>query len=189
MLEPEICEKIAELQFKWTLRELDRIKASGVDGVLSVGDLGHTNSLAASPDIYRDIILKYHQKIYEECKKRDLYVLRHCCGHIWPIIDEIAETNDAYEGIQARAGMDIKLLKEKVGDRLALWGGILHENIHGGTTKDIRNDAIYTFKNAAKEGGLIMGSSHSLTIGASYDNVMEMKKCRDELGVYPMKFK
>lgn len=187
LLEPEICEKLAEYQYWNTIHELDRLAATGIDGVLSVGDLGNTTNLAASPALYREITLKYHQKIYQECKKRGLYVLRHCCGHVWPIIEDLADNNDAYEGIQEYAGMDILKLKERVGDRLCLWGGVLHEHIHGGTPEQIREDAGRAILGAGKGGGLILGSSHSLTIGATYENIMAMKKAREDFGVYPLK--
>jgi len=183
---PEICRKIAQLQCMQTIRELQRLKHTGVDGILSVGDLGHTNNLPASPDLYKEIQFDFHKEIYAECKRLGLYVMRHCCGHVWPLINEIADYNDAYEGIQSLAGMDIKALKEAVGDRLTLWGGILHENIHSKTPYEIRKDAEYAFKSAGKDGGYIIGSSHSLTIGATYENIMEMKRVRDELGVYPL---
>jgi len=184
---PKICEKIAEYQYVETLRQLPRIAASGVDGVLSVGDLGNTTNLYAPPSVYRSIIYKYHRKLYGECKKLGLYVMRHCCGHIWPIIGEICECNDAYEAIQERAGMDIARLKEKAGDRLTLWGGVLHEHIHGGTPEDIEADIRRSFAAAAPGGGFIMGSSHSLTVGATYENIMAMKNGREKYGSYPIK--
>lgn len=185
-LEPEICGKIAELQAKQTLRDIPLISKTGVDGILSVGDLGSSAGLLASPIFYRNYIYKWHKKIYEEARKHGLYVLRHCCGNVWSVIDELAEMNDAYEGIQASGGMDIRLLKERVGDSLCLWGGIRHENIHGGTVKDVRNDAKYAFKHATAGGGYIMGSSHSLAAGAKLENIFEMKRCRDEWGNYPI---
>ncbi len=180
--EPEICKKIAEYQYLLTIRELDKIKSLGVDGVLSVGDLGHTNSLAASPVLYRQIILPYHKLIYKECKKRGLYVMRHCCGHVWPIIDDIIENNDSYEGIQELAGMDLTKLKEYVGDRLNLWGGVLHEHIHAGTVEQVTNDIKRTAELSKKYGGIIMGSSHSLTLNAKYDTIMAMKNAREQYG-------
>ncbi|MHC1695843.1 MAG: uroporphyrinogen decarboxylase family protein [Eubacteriales bacterium] len=182
MLYPEVCEKIAEYQYLLTVRELDKIKALGVDGVLSAGDLGNTTNLAASPDFYRRITLKYHQRIYEECKKRGLYVIRHCCGHIWPIIDEIALYNDSYEGIQERAGMDISKLSKHLENRLCLWGGVLHEHIHGGTATEVEADVKRTCELSKKYGGIILGSSHSLSIGATYENIMSIKNCREKYG-------
>jgi Uroporphyrinogen-III decarboxylase len=182
ILEPEICEKIAELQYILTVRELDFIKALGVDGVLSAGDLGNTKNLSASPELYRRIDLPYHKKIYEECKKRGLYVMRHCCGHIMPIIEEIADYNDSYEGIQELAGMDIVKLKDRLGDRLCLWGGVLHEHIHGGTAEQVEADVKRTCELSKRSGGIILGSSHSLSIGATYENIMAMKNARERWG-------
>jgi hypothetical protein len=31
-----------------------------------------------------------------------------------------------------------------------------------------------------------MGSSHSLAVGAKRENILEMKRCRDEWGNYPI---
>jgi uroporphyrinogen decarboxylase len=185
-LEPEICSKIAELQAKQTLRELQQIAKMGVDGVLSVGDLGSSSGLLANPAIYREVIYPWHVKIYKEARKLGLYVLRHCCGNVWAVIDELAENNDAYEGIQATGNMDIRQLKEHVGQKLCLWGGIWHEHIHAGTKEDICNDAKYSFQYAAQNGGYIMGSSHSLAVGAKLENILEMKRCRDIWGNYPI---
>ena len=187
VLYPEICAKIAEYQMIHTFRSLKNIKKLGLDGILSVGDLGNTTNLFANPDLYREIIYPWQVKLYHEAHRLGLYVLRHCCGHVWPIIEELADTNDAYEGIQARAGMDIRLLKDRVGDRLCLWGGILHEHIHAGTPEEIREDARYAFLHAAKGGGYIMGSSHSLAVGAKYENIMAMKEMRDMQGSYSIK--
>ena len=94
---------------------------------------------------------------------------------------------DAYEGIQASAGMDIAALKQRVGQRLCLWGGIWHEHIIAGGIDDIRADAAYAFAHAAPGGGYIMGSTHSLAVGAKLANVLEMKRRRDEWGTYPIR--
>jgi len=150
------------------------------------GDLGSSTGLLASPQIYRDMVYPWHKAHVEEAHKYGLKVLKHCCGHTWPVIDELAEVYDAYEGIQASGGMDIKLLKERVAGKLCLWGGIWHEHIAGGSVEDIRNDARYAFQYAAPGGGYIMGSSHSLSVGATRENILEMKRCRDEWGVYPI---
>ncbi len=187
MLEPEICRKIAELKGKRLLRTLDVQAKLGVDGIIPCGDLGSSTNIMADPKIYREMVYPWHKAHVEKAHSLGVKVLKHCCGHIWPVIEEIAEVYDAYEGIQASAGMDIAKLAEQVGDRLCLWGGIWHEHIIMGDKKDIRNDARHSFANAAPGGGYIMGSSHSLAVDAKPENILQMKKCRDEWGVYPLK--
>ena len=103
-----------------------------------------------------------------------------------PVIDELAEVYDAYEAIQASGGMDIRVLKQRVGHKLTLWGGIWHEHIILGTPDDIREDARYAFAHAAPGGGFIMGSTHSLAVDAKRENLLEMKRVRDEWGIYPI---
>ena len=186
LTEPEICRKIAERDAKRMLRDLQLFAQLGLDGIAPCADLGTSTALMASPDIYRDMVHPWNKAHAEEAHRLGLKVLEHCCGHTWPVIDEFAEIYDAYEGIQASAGMDIKKLKERVGDRLCLWGGIWHEHIILGSVEDIRNDARYSFEHAAPGGGYIMGSSHSLAVDAKKENILEMKRCRDEWGAYPI---
>lgn len=186
MLQPEICRKIAELRGKQMVREVKLFAQLGVDGMMPCGDLGSSTGLMASPEIYREMVYPWHKAHVEEAHRYGLKVLKHCCGHTWPVIDELAEVYDAYEGIQASAGMDIRKLKERVGDRICLWGGIWHEHIILGSIEDIRNDARYAFQYAAPGGGYIMGSTHSLAVDAKPENILEMKRCRDEWGGYPI---
>ena len=186
VLEPDICRKIAELQGRQLVREVRLLAQLGVDGIMPCGDLGSSTGLMASPDIYRDMMYPWHKAHVEEAHRHGLKVLKHCCGHVWPVIDELADVYDAYEGIQASGGMDIRRLKARVGGRLCLWGGIWHEHIIRGTVEDIREDARYAFTHAAPGGGYIMGSTHSLAVGAKVENILEMKRCRDEWGCYPI---
>ena len=186
VLQPEICQKVAELRGKQLVREVQLLAQLNVDGIMPCGDLGSSTALMASPRIYREMVYPWHVAHVAEAHRLGLKVLKHCCGHTWPVIDELAEVYDAYEGIQASAGMDIKALKERVGDRLCLWGGIWHEHIILGDVEEIRNDARYAFEHAAPGGGYIMGSTHSLAVDAKVENILEMKRCRDEWGIYPI---
>lgn len=189
VLQPEICKKIAELRGKRMLREVELYAQLGVDGIMPCGDLGSSTGLLASPEIYREMVYPWHKAHVEKAHRYGLKVLKHCCGHTWPVIDKLAEVYDAYEGIQASGGMDIKKLKERVGHKICLWGGIWHEHIILGSVEDIRNDARYAFKYAAEGGGYIMGSTHSLAVDAKKENILEMKRCRDEWGNYPIDLK
>ncbi|MBN1582530.1 MAG: hypothetical protein JXA89_17610 [Anaerolineae bacterium] len=186
LLEPEICTKLAELQGKRMLRQIPLFAQLGVDGIMPCGDLGSSQGMLASPKIYREMVYPWNKAMSDMAHAHGLKILKHCCGQVWPVIGELAEIYDAYEGIQASGGMDIKALKEQVGDRLCLWGGIWHEHIILGTTEDIRHDARYAFIYAAPGGGYIMGSSHSLAVDARRENILEMKRCRDEWGIYPI---
>ncbi len=186
VLEPAICEKISELQGKRLIRQIPLYAKLKVDAIMPCGDLGTSTGLMASPEIYRKMVYPWNKAHAAEAHKYGLKILKHCCGHVWPVIHELAEVYDAYEGIQATGGMDIGDLTEAVGDQICLWGGIWHEHIIGSDEEQIRADAKYAFSHAAPGGGYIMGSSHSLAVGAKPANILEMKRLRDEWGVYPI---
>jgi uroporphyrinogen decarboxylase len=186
VLEPEICAKISELQGKRLIRQIPLYAKLNVDGIMPCGDLGTSAGLMASPELYRSMVYPWNKAHVAQAHKHGLKVLKHCCGHVWPVINELAEVYDAYEGIQATGGMDIGDLKDAVGDQICLWGGIWHEHIIGSDEAQIRADARYAFSRAAPGGGYIMGSSHSLAVGAKAANILEMKRLRDEWGGYPI---
>ena len=93
---------------------------------------------------------------------------------------------DAYEAIQGTAGMDIGKLKERVGERICLWGGIWHEHIISGSVEDIRNDARYAFGHAAPGGGFILGTSDSMQKVAPLGNVVAFSDAARLFGRYPI---
>ena len=183
---PDVCMKLNELRCKRSLRLFRAYAALGLDGVIPCGDLGNSQGLSASPEIYGEMVYPFQKMQVDEGHRLGLKVLLHCCGHTMPVLDDIADLYDAYESIQIGAGMDMRVVKERVGDRITLWSGIMHEHLNGGTVEDIRADARYAFRYAAPGGGYIMGSSHSLAVGAKIENVLEMKRVRNEWGNYPI---
>lgn len=184
---PEICAKISELSCRQSIRTINAYAALGLDGIIPCADMGNSRNLDASPEVYRALVYPWQKRQVEAAHAAGLKILLHCCGHVMPIIDDIAGLYDAYEAIQTSAGMDIGVLKRRVGSRITLWGGIMHENLSRGTVADIRADARYAFSHAAPGGGYILGSSHSLAVGAKIENVMEMKRCLDDWGTYPIR--
>jgi len=188
-LYPDECALLTQIAGKRLIKGLDLLAQVdlGIDGIMPCGDLGSSTGLMASPRWYREHVFPWHRAYCEKAHAMGLYVLKHCCGNTNEVVELFPEAGyDAYEGIQHSGGMDLRDLKPRVGARLTLWGGIWHEHIILGTPADIRADARYAFAHAAPGGGFIMGSSHSLAVDAKPENILEMKRCRDEWGIYPI---
>ena len=143
--------------------------------------------MLASPQILREHVVYWWKQYTDAAKALGLRVIKHCCGCIWEALDCIIDGGyEGYEAIQQSGGMDIKRLKEQVGGRLVLWGGVTNESLILGTPEDIEREAKYGLKHAAPGGGFIYGASHSLAVGTKYENLMKMKEMRDRYGVYPI---
>lgn len=186
-LYPEHCALIAKTAGTRLVRGLDIYRDLRIDGLMPCGDLGSSTGLMASPRWYREHVWPWHKAYCEKAHAMGFKVLKHCCGNINEVVEDLAAAGyDAYEGIQHSGRMDLRDLKQRVGDKMTLWAGIWHEHIILGAPEDIRNDARYAFTHAAPGGGFIMGSSHSLAVDARKENILEMKRVRDEWGIYPV---
>jgi len=186
-LYPDECALLARIAGTRLVKSLDIYRGLGVDALMPPGDLGSSTGLLASPRWYREHIWPWHKAYCDKAHSMGLRVMKHCCGNTNEVVELFPEAGyDAYEGIQHSGGMDIRDLKARVGDRMTLWAGIWHEHIILGTPADIRADARYAFTHAAPRGGFIMGSSHSLAVDAKPENIWEMRRCRDEWGIYPI---
>ena len=186
-LYPELHAPLAELYGKQLIAALKQYAAEGIDAVIGTDDYGTTKGLWANPSIFREHIFPWMKLYCAEAHRLGMKAIIHSCGKILEIMDSIVEAGyDAYESIQAGAGMDIKLLKERYGDRLTLWGGVTVENLGGGTPEDVAADARYALKWAAPGGGFIYGASHSLAVGTKPENLRAMQECREKYGRYPI---
>lgn len=186
-LYPELHAKLTELTARRLIAMLPWYAEMGYDSVMPCGDLGSSTGLLASPQILREHVVYWWKEYTRAAKDLGLRVIKHCCGCVWEALDCIIEGGyEGYEGIQASGGMDMKRLKEQVGDRLLLWGGVWNEHLILGTPEDIANDVKYAIKWGAPGGGFILGASHSLAVGTKYENLMMMKEMRERYGAYPI---
>ena len=187
-LHPEMHAKLSELAGRRAIGLLKYYAEEGIDGVIPCADFGSSTGLLADPKIFVEHVFPWIKSYCEEAHRLGMKFLKHSCGRTLEIFDYFIEAGcDAYESIQPTAGMDIKFLKERYGDRITLWGGVSNENLIGGAPEDVEADARYAIKWAAPGGGFIYGASHSIAVGASLENVLKMKEARKHFGVYPIR--
>jgi uroporphyrinogen decarboxylase len=71
-------------------------------------------------------MIKPYQKEYFSIKKKNnLKLLYHCCGNVYPILEELIEIGiDAINPVQISArGMEPAKLKKNYGDQITFFGG------------------------------------------------------------------
>jgi len=146
------------------------------DGVLPGQDFSATTGPFISPQMFRDYFLEANrQRVQRLHEKFGLKVLKHACGNNWKLMDMFVEIGyDAYQSIQASAGMDLARLKPEYGDKLTLWGGVAVENLVSGTPEDIRRNVRRAMEIGKPGGRFILGASHSIAVGTKYDNYRAM---------------
>lgn len=85
------------------------------------------NMNVISPDSWREFIKPHMKEVCDELHGYDKNVKIYChiCGNIMPIIEDLIEVGlDCIAPLDPLGGFSVKEIKEKVGDKVALMGGV-----------------------------------------------------------------
>ena len=167
---------------------MERAIDEGADIVLTGDDYAYRTAPIMSPDNFRDFVLPYLQEMVDIAKRRGVPFIKHTDGNLWSIIDMIIDTGiDALDPIEPIAGMDIGLVKEKYGDRIAIIGNIdCTELLTHGSEDDVMEAVKETIAKAGVGGGYILASSNSIHPGVEPKNYKAMVKAARAYGKYPL---
>lgn len=166
-----------------------QIKAAGgmLAGMVIWGDVAYTNSMLFSPDYWRRYFKPCVTEMVQVCHENNLPVIYHGCGNVSSILEDFIETGiDAYNPLEAKAGLDVVDLRRKFGHRLGFCGN-MDVMLWAQANKQELKKVVLTKLNAAKGGGYIFQSDHSVPSnisGQNYDYVLKLVR---EYGKYPLK--
>jgi uroporphyrinogen decarboxylase len=185
--QPEVVQAAAEADMARTIH-MDRLWArEGADGLCPGTDYADTRGPLVSPQLIEDRFFPLMRKHCEAAHAVGLPVLKHACGNNWRLMDMLIDAGyDAYQAIQETASMDLGRLKKEYGSKITLWGGVNTETLLAGTPDEIREEVRRAVRLAGPGGGLILGTSHSVLVGARYDNYMAMLDEARRVGSYPI---
>ena len=166
-----------------------QIQAAGglLDGVVIWGDVACKKGMLFSPAFWRAHFKPGVQALVDECHAHNLPVIYHGCGNVNRIFADFVELGvDAYNPLEAKAGMDVIDLRRRFGHRIGFCGNMDVQLWANGTFGEIKA-AVLTKLNAAKGGGFIFQSDHSVpgdVSGERYDYVARLVR---QYGTYPLR--
>ena len=133
----------------------------GLDGFILCSDYCFNQGPFMSPEMFSQFVTPYLRDIIAAIRAKGGYAIKHTDGNIMPIIDQMVDCNPhALHSIDPMAGVDIKLVKEKYGDRVALCGNVHCAAMQTGTEQDVIDSAEYCLKYAKPGGGYVYCTSN-----------------------------
>jgi hypothetical protein len=163
-----------------------RAAAGRLDGMVVWGDVAYKKGMLFSPDFWRRVFKPGVKALIDECHANGLPVIYHGCGNSKKIFEDFIEVGvDAYNPLEFKAGMDALALRRQYGHRIGFCGNMDVQLWSSATPEELKA-AVLTKLNAAKGGGFIFQSDHSVPSnvpGASYDYVVRLVR---EFGRYPL---
>lgn len=174
----------------YTARSIAQVKAAaacGVHGILTGTDYCDNRGPLMGPRLFHEFVFPYLKRTAEAVHGAGLFFVKHTDGYEWPILDDfVAAGVDGWQGIQPRIGMDLKLLKEKYGDKLMFFGGVNCETLTMGNPEQIEEEVRYAIRHAAPGGGLAITSGNTLMPGTKWENYEAMRAATRKYGPYPI---
>ncbi len=177
MLEsPELVQAAIAQSVERALVINEALLSAGCDGVVEGDDYSSSRGPMMSPRHLRRFILPGLKALVDQTHAHGRFFIKHTDGNTWPIFDLLLEAGiDGWHGIQALAGMDLALLRERYGGRVCFFGGVDVDFLVSGTPEQVRQvvrSAIAAGR--GYEGGLVLTSGNTLMVGVEYDNYMAM---------------
>jgi uroporphyrinogen decarboxylase len=165
-----------------------QIKAAGgkLDGMVVWGDIAYKKDMFFSPDYWRQYFKPGVKTIIDICHENGLPVIYHGCGNARRVYDDFIEMGlDAYNPLEAKAGLDVVQLRRQYGHRMGFCGNLDVLVWANGTKDDIKR-MVLTKLNAAKGGGYIVQSDHSVPSNVSGENYEYVVNLVRQYGNYPL---
>jgi len=155
-------------------------------GMVIWGDVAYTRDMLFSPAYWRRVFKPGVKALVDLCHAHDLPVIYHGCGNVRRIFPDYIELGvDAYNPLEAKAGLDVVDLRRTFGHRIAFCGNMDVTEWALKTPEELEPIVLRKL-NAAKGGGYIFQSDHSVpsnVSGENYDYVVNLVR---QVGRYPL---
>ena len=183
---PRLVHELVEVALSYDIPAMQRMVAAGVDVVVFGDDYADKNSTLMSPAHFREFVLPGLKRCVDAAHEAGAYVVKHTDGNIMAVIDMIVDTGiDALNPLEPPAGMDIGLIKQRYGDRIALVGNIdCGYLLSQAPVEEVRRVTRETIEIASPGGGYMLSSSNSIHSSVKPDNFLAMVETLREFGRY-----
>ena len=157
-----------------------------LDGFVVWGDVAFKKCTFMSPRYWREYFKPWVAQITAHAHAHGLPVIYHGCGNVKAIFADYIQIGiDAYNPLEAKAGMDVVELRRQYGHAIGFCGNSDIQVWESGDRDAIRREVLRKL-NAAKGGGFIFQSDHSVSSnvsGHTYDYIVKLVR---EFGRYPI---
>lgn len=155
-------------------------------GMYIWGDVAYVHGMFMSPDLWRKYYKPQLKRICDVCHKHGLKTIYHGCGDARAIYEDMIEAGvDCYNPLEAKAHLDVVELKKQYKGHWSFNGNINVQVLETNDREKVRTEVLRKL-NAAKGGGYIMQSDHSMPNNvdpATYDYIIQLVR---KYGNYPL---
>jgi len=186
---PKFIKEVHEVYAQFTADLYMSYMDEGAEFFVESGDLAYHTGPMMSPKKFDELLLPAYKLITDAVHDRGGKIVLHTDGQITPLLDFVVNCGfDGLQSLEPTAGVDLAVVKKKVGERLCLMGNIDVSHILVDATKEEVYDAVkYAIKTGGPGGGFVV-SAANMHPGVSVENLKWMIEATKEFGAYPLNF-
>jgi len=185
---PALVHEIVGFSVDYNLELARLVKERGVE-IIGIGDdLADNKGPFVSPQMFREFLFPEFRRVVQGYKELGFFVVKHSDGNLNPILDMLVVAGiDCLDPIDPLGSMDIGVIRERYGDRIARKGNIdcVHTLVDG-TPEHVRAEVLDCIRRGSPGGGHIISSSNSLHAGVDPGLYRIMLETIREYGHYPL---
>lgn len=174
---------------EWALTAGTKLVEAGVDIIFMGDDVGSQDNMMIDPSTFREFLKPIYAELFSTFKdlNPDVKIAFHTDGNVIDVIPDYLEVGlDILNPIQPQS-LDPKLVKERFGDRLTMWGSIDNQQtMPFGSADDVRAEVRSRLENVAPGGRLIIGPSHNVQPNTPVENMLAFYDTVKKEGRYPI---
>lgn len=186
LAEPELVTLVMEKVLRCNMRIVQRAIQAGAEVIILGDDYAGNHGPMMSPELFRQFILPPLAKMIALIHAEGALCIKHSDGDLYPLLDMlVAAGPDGLNPIEPVAGMELKKVKQLVGDKVCLTGNIdCARLLPHGTPGQVREAVRQAIADAAPGGGYILTSSNSIHSSCDPQNFVAMVRACHEFGGY-----
>lgn len=134
---------------------------AGIECLLLCSDYCFNDGPFISPAMFEEFVQPYLADIIANIRRDGGYAIKHTDGNIMPLLDMLVDCNPhALHSLDPMAGVDIKVLKERIGKKVALCGNVHCAHLQTGTDEQVLESCRYAMENGKPGGGYFFCTSN-----------------------------
>lgn len=184
--EPDGMKRQADQMIDHTIERGKRLIDGGIDGFALCADYCFNSGPFLSPEKFAEFVTPYLARLIAAYREMGAYAIKHTDGNIMPILDQLASCNPhAIHSIDTQAeNMDIGVIKQMIGDRICLIGGVECGLLQTGTEDEVIENAKLALREGMPNGGYIYSTSNVAFKGLPLERYQLMLDVRKKYGRY-----
>ncbi len=185
---PKFIKEVHEVIAEFTAACYNSYMDAGAEVFVESGDLAYHTGPMMSPKKFYELLLPAYKIITDTVHERGCKVVLHTDGQVTPLLDFVIDCGfDGLHSLEPTAGVDLALVKKKVGDKLCLMGNIdVAHVLTYGTKQEVYDAVKYAIKTAGPGGGYIV-SAANMHPGVKVQNLRWMIEAVQTFGNYPIR--